>query len=96
MEFQLDEFDFFSEYVFGSIGEYNFTAALLDNYSSRGINKGRTVELIVSNMEGNKIIASYCEFWDRKPKTELHKQIVNSLLENLENLPKRFEERLAI
>ena len=91
MEFNLDlgSFRDTTNWISGTIGECKFEAKHFDVGSCYGINDGRVSKLWVR--KGDTTIISYDRGGDIEPSTENDKLVLEELIKNLENLPKRFE-----
>jgi hypothetical protein len=95
MDFKLTgTFDSSTNWINGTIGEYNFTAKHFDEVSDFGINGGRVSKLEVwkGKYNFNNVLFNYDRGWDQEPETDELKNVLAELLKHLESLPIRFNE----
>lgn len=76
--------------------EYTFSAKLFDTGSEFGIDKGRVSKLSIKRkgtgfMQWDGYIVNYDRGWDIIPEKEEDVLIFKTVMELLENSPKRFE-----
>jgi hypothetical protein len=93
MEINLKEFNSKTNWIKGTIDDYNFEAKHFDVGSEFGINNGRVSKLSIwkGDNRDDGLITHYERGWDVKPKTKEQKEVYQTLLDYLEQLPKRFE-----
>jgi len=96
MDVNLTKCNHKSNLVKGTVNEYEFSAKHFDELSEYkyGINNGRTSKLSI--IKDDNVIIHYDRGWDMEPQTVKQKEIVNTIVDYLETLPKRFENELSL
>jgi hypothetical protein len=92
---KLTQFNSYDNYIKGVIGDYSFQAKHFDVGSEYGINEGRTSKLAVwkgKEYSQSDVIVNYDRGWDIEPETEEQKEVCDTLVDYLEQLPQRFNE----
>lgn len=75
-----------SGWITGKIDDFCFQAKVYDIGSKFGIGGGRISKLDVRDQQ-KRIVIAYERGWDVKPESTEHKDILQTLLECLEDLP---------
>ena len=100
MKAEFTEFASDTNWVSGTIGNFNFNAKLFDNESTFGIQNGRVSKLSIWNQKTRLItgsffdacIVNYDRGWDIEPSNQtVALTIFDAVMDLLENSPKRFE-----
>ncbi|WP_297419750.1 hypothetical protein [Clostridium sp.] len=89
MKAKFTKFDSTTNWVSGVVEDYKFEAKLFDEGSVFGIDEGRVSKLSILDNK-NVWLVNYDRGWDIEPKEDF-KEIYNTVMELLENSPKRFE-----
>lgn len=72
-------------HVEGKVGDYTFSAKVVDNPSKSGINKGRTIKLTIRHKDrGYEDVAHYDRGWDVRPKAGKDKRVYDAIVSALE------------
>lgn len=95
MKIEFTSFPMDSNWVSGVVngGQYEFEAKLYDEDSPYGINRGRVSKLTIryGNTTGwYGVFVNYDRGWDIEPETTEEYEVLESVLDFLENSPKRF------
>ncbi|MNC20808.1 hypothetical protein D3C81_1115030 [compost metagenome] len=106
LEVHFDKIEDDSHWVTGSVGngQYKFYAKVEDEPSNAGINKGRTVKLVVRKGEVNNdnitedefwkdVVANYDRGWTDKPVNSAAKEIFYAIFDELETI-KSYNDRI--
>lgn len=83
-----------TNYINGTVGEYRFEAKHYDERSKFGIDEGRTSKLTIT--KDYEEIINYDRGWDIKPSCREHIELLDSVVNHLEQLPKRFENEMEL
>jgi hypothetical protein len=95
MKVEFTKFNTETNWVEGDVndGEYTFSAKLYDFGSESGIANGRVSVLNISIERGGefKVCANFDREWKIRPKAGKESEVFNTVLEFLENSPRRFK-----
>lgn len=94
MNIKINKIDSSTNWINGTINDYEFQAKHFDCGSMFGIDEGRTSKLIV--MKDGDCVVNYDRGWDIEPNTVDQIEMCNELVNYLETLPKRFENEYKL